>query len=53
MNTDLFEVNNFNVVEDDNYYYVFRALNVADHNDFKNGLNKIFIRLFQSKFIRI
>jgi len=30
---DLFDLKNFNVIEDENYYYVFRALNKADHED--------------------
>ncbi len=34
MNTELFELDRFNVLQDDEYYYVFRALNRADHKDF-------------------
>lgn len=36
MNYDLFDIKNFNVLEDDNYYYVFRALNKSDHADIIN-----------------
>ena len=30
MNSELFEMNKFNVLEDENYYYVYRALNKAE-----------------------
>ena len=33
---DIFNIDNFNVVEDDNFYYVFRALNIADSDDIIN-----------------
>ena len=36
MNMDIFNIDNFNVVEDENYYYVFRALNIADSDDMIN-----------------
>ena len=36
MNSELFEMNKFNVLEDENYYYVYRALNKADHADALN-----------------
>jgi len=36
MNYGLFGIENFNVIQDDEYYYVFRALNRADHEDIIN-----------------
>lgn len=36
MKNDVFNINNFNVIEDKENYYVFRALNNADHNDIEN-----------------
>ena len=30
---ELFDINNFNIYSDDNYYYFFRALNMADNDD--------------------
>lgn len=37
MNYELFDANYFNVLEDENNYYVFRALNREDHNDIINS----------------
>ena len=34
----MFELDKFNVIEDDNFYYAFRALNRADHNDMISGI---------------
>ena len=36
MNSELFGIGNFNVLQDNDYYYVFRALNRADHADVLN-----------------
>ena len=36
MNYDLFNLGNFNVIQDGEYYYIFRALNRADHDDVIN-----------------
>ena len=33
MKDDLFSIENFNVISDEEYYYVFRALNSGDHRD--------------------
>ena len=33
MNEEIFDLKNFNVISDDEYYYVFRSLNNADHKD--------------------
>ena len=35
---DLFDLKNFNVIEDDEYYYFFRALNMGDNKDIEEGL---------------
>lgn len=37
MENNLFNIDNFNVINDDEYYYVFRALNNADNKDIENG----------------
>lgn len=37
MDTSVFSLEHFNVLEDEQYYYVFRALNRADHNDVVSG----------------
>ena len=34
---DLFDVNKFNIVEDEENYYFFRALNMADNSDIEQG----------------
>lgn len=34
----IFEIDSFNVFSDDNYYYFFRALNMADNNDIETGI---------------
>ena len=34
----IFEIDLFNVFSDDNYYYFFRALNMADNNDIETGI---------------
>lgn len=36
MKDELFDIRNFNVIEDNEYYYIFRALNRADHDDIIN-----------------
>ena len=33
MEDKLFDINNFNIIQDDEYYYFFRALNMADNAD--------------------
>ena len=37
MKKNVFDLKNFNILEDDNYYYVFRALNNEDYNDIYLG----------------
>ncbi|MBR2786445.1 MAG: hypothetical protein IKD76_03000 [Clostridia bacterium] len=37
---ELFNIENYNLIQDENYYYVFRALNNGDHNDLKNGITR-------------
>lgn len=39
MNSNVFKIDNFNVIKDDDYYYVFRALNNEDYIDLINGKN--------------
>ena len=34
----LFNIENYNIIQDENYYYLFRALNNGDHNDLENGI---------------
>ena len=34
----IFDINQFNVIQDDNYYYFFRALNNGDYSDIVNGI---------------
>ena len=50
MNSSLFDLNKFNVIEDDNYYYVFRALNKSDHNDRLNKITNGNIRTDRERF---
>ena len=50
MNSSLFNINNFNVLEDKDNYYFLRALNNADHNDFLNNLNNGNIRTDRERF---
>ena len=38
MEKTVFNINKFNVIEDDEYYYVFRALNSGDESDLQNGI---------------
>ena len=38
MNEELFDINNFNIIQDEENYYFFRALNMADNSDIKQGL---------------
>ena len=33
-----FNLDSFNFIEDDNYYYFFRALNMGDNNDIETGM---------------
>ena len=34
---NLFDIENFNIIEDEENYYFFRALNIADNKDIENG----------------
>ncbi len=35
---NLFGIDKFNIIEDDENYYFFRALNMADNNDIEEGI---------------
>ena len=35
---NVFNIDNFNVISDDNYYYFFRALNMGDNSDIDNNI---------------
>ena len=35
---EIFDINKFNVFSDDENYYFFRALNMADNNDIETGI---------------
>ena len=35
---ELFNVQSYNLIQDEYYYYFFRALNNGDHNDIQNGI---------------
>ncbi len=37
MNNNLFEINKFNIIQDNDNYYFFRALNKSDLGDIKTG----------------
>ena len=37
MGKNTFEINKFNIIEDEENIYLFRALNNADHSDIENG----------------
>lgn len=34
---ELFNISKFNIIEDEEYYYFFRAMNNGDHSDLQNG----------------
>ena len=34
---EIFNIENFNIIEDEENYYFFRALNMADNQDLENG----------------
>lgn len=38
MEYNLFDINNFNIIQDEENYYFFRALNMADNNDIEQGI---------------
>lgn len=38
MKKSVFNINKFNIIEDDEYYYVFRALNSGDESDLQNEI---------------
>ena len=38
MEYNLFDINNFNIIQDEDNYYFFRALNMADNNDIEQGI---------------
>lgn len=35
---DIFDINNFNIIQDEENYYFFRALNMADNHDIQEGI---------------
>ena len=35
---ELFSIQNYNLIQDEEYYYFFRALNNGDHNDIHTGI---------------
>lgn len=37
MNIQLFDIDKFNIIQDEEYYYLFRAFNNADNKDIENG----------------
>ena len=37
MKKELFDIEKFNIIEDEENYYFFRALNMADNLDLENG----------------
>ena len=39
MNEDVFSINNFNIIEDGDNYYLFRALNLDDQREIGEGIN--------------
>lgn len=38
MDENLFNIDKFNIIQDDENYYFFRALNMADNNDIEQGI---------------
>jgi len=38
MNYDIFDIESFNVISDENNYYFFRALNMGDIHDIENHI---------------
>ena len=38
MNNKLFDINNFNIIQDEENYYFFRALNMADNSDIEQNI---------------
>ena len=38
MKDNLFDINNFNIIQDEENYYFFRALNMADNNDIEQEI---------------
>ena len=41
MKDELFDINNFNVIQDSEYYYFFRALNNGDNNDMEQQITTV------------
>ena len=40
MDNRLFDINNFNIIQDEENYYFFRALNMADNSDIEQEITK-------------
>ena len=38
MNEELFDISKFNIIQDEENYYFFRALNMADNSDIEQGI---------------
>lgn len=38
MNKEIFDIDKFNIIQDEENYYFFRALNNGDHNDIKSNI---------------
>ena len=37
----MFDINDFNVIQDENYYYVFRSLEAGDISDINTGITNV------------
>ena len=38
MNSEMFDIDKFNIIQDEDNYYFFRALNMADNRDIEEGI---------------
>ena len=38
---DVFDIQSFNIIEDEDNYYFFRALNMGDNNDITNNITTV------------
>ena len=52
MNKEILEIDKFNIISDEENYYLFRALNMADNSDIEQKLKMLQVKYMESKINR-
>lgn len=52
MNKEILEIDKFNIISDEENYYFFRALNMADNSDIEQKFKMLQVKYMESKINR-